>query len=93
MKDKNQKNTYNSDLTKDDKDLLKQENIHSDGGDDLQLKDRQRPVDFAGSDLDVPGRTQAKKGNGPLGLNDEENKLHSQGGTLKDHLEEDDSAL
>ncbi|MAP53514.1 hypothetical protein [Altibacter sp.] len=84
---------YNPKITEHDKSILKQENIHGDGGDDQQLKERKRDVDFARSDLDIPGREQAKKGNGPLGLTDEENKHHSQGGDSKNNLERDDSAL
>ncbi|WP_271856005.1 hypothetical protein [Patiriisocius marinus] len=68
---------YNPEITERDMDILKQDNIHGDGGRDQLLKDRKAKVDFAGKDLDIPGRTQAKKGNGPLGLNDEENKLDS----------------
>lgn len=70
---------YNPEITEHDKDILNQDNIHGDGGRDQRLKDRIDKVDFAGEDLDVPGRTQAKKGNGPLGLNDEENKLDTHG--------------
>jgi len=91
-KDK-EKQPYNSDITEHDKDILKQENIHGDGGDDQQLKDRKRDVDFTGEDLDVPGSNSSKKGNGPNNLNDEENKVHSQGGDRKNNLERDDSAL
>lgn len=87
---KNDKEKYNAELTQHDKDILKQDHVHGDGGDDQQLKDRQKPVDFTGSNLDVPGRTQAKKGNGPVGLNDEENKVHSQGSTHNVDLERDE---
>ncbi len=83
---------YNPEITEQDKDILNQDNIHSDGGDDQELKDRKRKVDFAGADLDVPGRNQAKKGNGPEGFNDEENKLFSQGGDSKNNLERDEAA-
>lgn len=97
MDNKNKKDDknlpYNPDVTEHDKDILKQENIRGDGGDDQQLKDRKGKVDFTGKDLDVPGRSTAKKGNGPNRLNDEENKLHSQGGESKNNLERDDSAL
>ena len=93
MKKTEKKLPYNPEITEHDKDILKQDNIHGDGGDDQQLKDRKRIVDFAGKNLDIPGRTTAKKGNGPNKLNDEENKLHSQGGESKNNLERDDSAL
>lgn len=88
-----EKELYNSDITEHDKDILAQSNIHGDGGDDQQLRDRNQKVDFAGSDLDVPGRDTAKKGHGPKGLKDEENGLYSQGGDSKENLERDDAAL
>tara|TARA_R110002020_G_scaffold53917_3_gene150658 strand:- start:1891 stop:2172 length:282 start_codon:yes stop_codon:yes gene_type:complete len=83
---------YNPDLTKEDRDILNEENLHKDGGVDEQLRDRKRKVDFTGEDLDIPGQERAKKGNG-TGLNDEENKLHSQGGPAKDNLKEQDGTL
>ena len=89
---KEESKKYNSDLTKEDKDMLNQENLHKDGGVDEQLRDRKRKVDFTGEDLDIPGQETAKKGKG-TGLNDEENKLHSQGGPSKNNLEEQDGKL
>ena len=84
---------YNPNITKHDKDILNQDNIHGDGGDDQQLKDRKEKVDFEGKDLDIPGSNQAEKENNPSGLPDEENHLYSQGGDSKENLERDDSAL
>ncbi|HEA28824.1 MAG TPA: hypothetical protein ENH91_02315 [Leeuwenhoekiella sp.] len=83
---------YDPNLTKEEKKMLDQENVHKDGGVDEQLRDRKKDVDFAGSDLDVPGRQSAKKRNGN-GLNDEENKVHSQGGSSKNNLEEQDGKI
>ncbi|MGB5943406.1 MAG: hypothetical protein WBG71_11040 [Leeuwenhoekiella sp.] len=71
--------TYNSDIRKDEMDVLKQKNLHKDDGVDEQLRDREHPVDFTGKDLDVPGAENARKNQGSIGLRDEENKLHSQG--------------
>lgn len=93
-KDSTAKNTdeklpYNPNVTKHDKDILSHKNIHGNGGDDQQLRDREEKVDFAGKDLDVPGRNQAKKSNGN-GLNDEENKLFSLGGEDNENLEQDE---
>lgn len=85
--EKDKKLPYNPNITEHDKDMLSQKNVHGDGGDDQQLRDRKNKVDFAGKDLDVPGRNQAKKSN--TGLRDEENQLFSQGGDDKDNLEED----
>jgi len=91
-KQKNTNQKYNSDLTEEERKRLNQENLHKDGGGDDQLRDREDKVDFAGSDLDVPGRQNAKKGHGN-GLNDEENKVHSQGGSSKNNLEEQDGKI
>ena len=74
---------YDPEITEDDKKMLKN---------DSELSDRERKVDFAGKDLDIPGRTKAQHGNGINGLNDEENKLHSQGGDRKNNLERDDAS-
>ncbi len=86
--------TYNPEITKQDKDLLNHDNanLHSDNNADQQLIDRKEKVDFTGDDLDIPGRTAAQKGNDIPVLNDEENKLHSQGGDRHNNLERDDAA-
>ncbi len=91
-KSRNTNEKYNSDLTEEERKMLNQENLHKDGGVDEQLSDRINKVDFAGSDLDIPGRQNAKKGSGN-GLNDEENKLHSQGGSSKNNLDEQDGKI
>lgn len=85
---------YNPNITKEDKELLGEDraNIHNDSSADRELINRNKKVDFAGKDLDIPGRTTAKKGHGDAGLNDEENKLHSQGGERSNNLERDDSS-
>lgn len=88
IKNKDEKLPYNPNVTEHDRDILSQKNIHGDGGDDQQLKDREEKVDFAGKDLDVPGREQAKKNKGN-GLRDEENKLFSQGSEDNENLEQD----
>lgn len=80
---------YNPNITEHDKDMLAQNNIHGDGGDDQQLRDRKDKVDFAGEDLDIPGRNQAKKSN--TGYRDEENQLFSQGGEDNEKLEQDET--
>ncbi|WP_339705232.1 hypothetical protein [uncultured Kriegella sp.] len=79
MSTKEQNKTYNSNITKEDKKALRDriENIRSDQGDDTQLKGREENTDFAGSDLDVPGRTLPKN-KSPKNLKDEENQLYSE---------------
>ena len=89
--DKTQENTYNSDLTKEDLDILNQKNLHKDGGADEQLRDRERAVDFTGKNLDIPTGEQTNKQT--TGLKDEENKLYSQGGSRNNNLEEQKGEL
>ncbi|RMB59587.1 hypothetical protein EAX61_08300 [Dokdonia sinensis] len=82
--------SYNSNVTQDDLQALGQDfqnNLRQDAGDDRQLNDRMKRVDFAGKDLDIPGRTAANK-NTTNRLTDEENKLHSQGSSSNENLEE-----
>lgn len=90
--EKSEKLPYNPEITDHDMDILSQENIHGDGGDDQQLRDRKEKVDFAGEDLDIPGRKKARESD-KKGLSDEENKHFSQGGEGNENLERDDSAL
>lgn len=81
---------YNSDITKEDLTALGddfQHNIRRDGGDDVQLANRSKKVDFAGKDLDIPGRDGASK-NTTKRITDEENMLHSQGSASNENLEE-----
>ena len=82
--------TYNSDVTKHDLEILAQDHIHGDGGDDQQLRERARNIDFSGSKLDVPGRTKDEKNT--TDLKDEENKLYSQGSDSNENLERDDAS-
>ncbi|MDO6761089.1 hypothetical protein Q4566_12835 [Tamlana sp. 2_MG-2023] len=84
-KDKKQ---YNSDVTKEDLKALdeKTKHLRTDGGQDKYLKDRTKPVDFEGKDLDIPGRSKSKaKPDG--NLSDEENRHHSLGSSDNSHLE------
>ena len=81
--------TYNSDITEQDKEKLGElaREIRNDRqGDDSQLENRERPIDFTGKDLDVPGRERATPNKGTF--KDEENELYSQGSGDNDHLED-----
>lgn len=83
------KTPYNPNVTEEDLNTLgeKAENIHSaKQGDDKQLENREKPVDFTGKNLDVPGRISSNENT--KRLNDEENRLHSQGSGHNDHLED-----
>ncbi len=71
-------NIVNPELTKKTQyDLTDDKNLRSDGGDDDQLKDRKRPVDFSGNDLDIPGR-KLPKDRTKKEFKDEENQLYSE---------------
>ncbi len=80
------KKQYNPDVTEEDIEALGKKGLSMDAADDQVLKDRKKPVDFTGNDLDIPGRegTAATKNQ----LKDEENTLYGQGGERKEHLEE-----
>lgn len=92
MKNENSKADYNSDVTEEDLSALgeKTKNTRTDGGDDLQLINRNNDVDFAGKDLDVPGRSLPKN---QINLKDEENQLYSQGGSENENLEQDTDTI
>ena len=81
---------YNSKITKADKEMLgdKAGNLRNDGGDDRILKKRKNEVDFAGEDLDVPGR-KLPKNKTKKTLKDEENQLYSLGDEENENLEQD----
>jgi len=86
-KDNNSKK-YNPNITEADKKALgdKAGNLKTTRSEDDILKQREKDVDFAGKDLDVPGRdlpSQRTKKD----LKDEENQLYSQGGPGNEDLE------
>ena len=88
MKSEDKNTSYNSDVTTDDLQALgeKVKNTRTDRGDDSQLNDREKDVDFAGKDLDIPGR-ELPQSKTQETLKDEENQLYSQGGPGNEDLE------
>lgn len=85
----NETKNYNPKITEQDKNKLGERTVQQrtdQQGDDAQLSDREKPVDFTGKQLDVPGRTLPSERN--TKLKDEENQLYSQGGGHNDHLED-----
>ena len=84
----NKNDKYNSDITKEDLDALgkKTKHLRTDEGQDEYLKNRKKPVDFEGKDLDIPGRAQSKA-NPDGNLSDEENRHHSLGSSDNSQLE------
>ena len=65
-------------VTKEDLEALgpRDENLRDDGGDDEQLLDRTRKVDFSGDELDVPG-SELDDQQEQIGSEDEENNSYS----------------
>lgn len=82
MKENNEKK-FDKDLIKDD--VIETQHNLDKLGDDAQLVNRNRTIDFAGEDLDIPGRKKLPSQN--ILLKDEENQVYSQGSTHNDHLE------
>ncbi|MGB3151849.1 MAG: hypothetical protein WBB27_14420 [Maribacter sp.] len=80
------KKKYNPIITKEDLKVIgtKKEYLRRDEGADARLRERHNPVDFAGKDLDIPGRDSAIKTNG---LKDEKNEHQSLGSAHNDNLE------
>ncbi|WP_052188227.1 hypothetical protein [Cellulophaga sp. Hel_I_12] len=77
---------YNPNVTANDKTALGKKGLSMDTGDDRLLEKRKEKIDFAGEDLDVPGRNE-KNQNSHQNLKDEENSLYGQGGANNDNLE------
>lgn len=65
-------------VTKEDLEALgsKDANLSDDGGDDEQLLERERMVDFTGDELDVPG-SELDDDQERIGSEDEENNFYS----------------
>lgn len=67
------------DVTDEDLEALGPKDLSMDMGDDELLRRRKRPVDFAGSELDVPG-SELDDADEATGNEDEENNSYSLGG-------------
>ena len=74
------------DITPEDKKALGPKGLSMDGGDDEELLQRSRKVDFAGDDLDIPG-SDLDDAQEEIGSEDEENKHYSLGSDHNDELE------
>jgi hypothetical protein len=75
------------DVTNEDLEALGPVDLSLDLGEDEQLKQRSHPVDFAGSNLDIPGSGD-DDAQEELGSEDEENNSYSVGGDGHTDLEE-----
>lgn len=74
------------DITPEDKKALGPKGLSMDGGDDEELLERSRKVDFAGDDLDIPG-SDLDDAQEARGSEDEENNHYSLGSDHNDGLE------
>lgn len=74
------------DITPEDKKALGPKGLSMDGGDDEELLQRSRKVDFAGDDLDIPG-SDLDDAQEAVGSEDEENNHYSLGSDHNDELE------
>lgn len=73
--------TRESRLTRDDLEALGPRDMSMDGGDDeRELMHREYPVDFSGSDLDIPG-SELDDDEEAIGEEDEENNSYSSSDT------------
>lgn len=88
MKKNKTDNDYNAEITKKELEILgnKIEGVRADGGDDRMLQDHNNEIDFAGKNLDIPGRNLSNN-TSKKSLKDEENQLYSQGGSGNEDLE------
>ena len=75
-----------AELTEEDMEALGPEDLSMDLGDDEQLKQRVDPVDFDGTELDIPGRS-LDDDQESRGAEDEENNHYSLGSDDNDNLE------
>ena len=73
-------------VTDEDLEALGPKDLSMDLGDDEELKHRVDPVDFDGSDLDIPGRN-LDDDQEDRGAEDEENNHYSLGSDDNDELE------
>ena len=73
-------------ITKEDMEALGPKDLSMDGGEDEQLKQRVDPVDFDGTELDIPGRG-LDDDQEDRGAEDEENNHYSLGSDDNDQLE------
>ena len=79
--DQNKKDLpYNPDITDDDRQALNEKGHSMNRGQDKDLADRERKVDFTGKDLDIPGRNERDTSTG-TGIPDEENYQFNQRGS------------
>lgn len=71
---------YNPDITNEDKQALNEKGHSMNMGQDKDLANREREVDFTGKDLDIPGREERDTSTG-TGIPDEDNYQFNRRGS------------
>lgn len=80
-KDQNKKDLpYNPDITKEDKQALNVKGHSMNMGQDKELANRERDVDFTGKEMDIPGREERDTSTG-TGIPDEDNYQFNKRGS------------
>lgn len=74
---------YDPNINSDDKQALQDRGHNMNPTDDKYVEDRERPVDFAADDLDIPGRNLADTTHEGTDIPDEENFQYDQSGVKK----------
>jgi len=87
-KDENKKETYNSNITPEDKQALNKKGRSMNKGQDKDLDDKEQ-VDFTAEELDIPGSTSSKPDK-TNNLVDEENRRFNKKGSKKEKKDMDD---
>jgi hypothetical protein len=85
LKEEQNNDTYNPNLTEEDVNALGKKGLRKDGGDDRMLQNRNEKIDFSGEGLDVPTPLKGQRKN--KAVKDEENTLYGQGADKKTALE------
>lgn len=81
---------YDPNINEDDKQALQERGLNMSPNDDKFLAERDRPVDFAADDLDIPGRNEADTSHEGTDQPDEENFQFNERGVPKRRNNEED---
>lgn len=81
---------YDPNINRDDKFALNDKGHSMDRGQDRDLAERERPVDFAGEDLDIPGRNERDTTHKNSEIPDEDNHQFNERGIRPDETRKEE---
>lgn len=81
---------YDPNINEDDLQALHDEGLSMDQNQDKPLAERDRPVDFTGKDLDIPGRNERDTTHKGTDIPDEDNHQFNERGVRKDEAKKGD---